>query len=200
MNLFQRLSLVVLSAGLGVAVFPPVGWWWLAVLAWVPLLFALQGTKASHALYLGILHGALFFGITMSWLINVFVGNETMMVPLVMTLALFTGLFARGYSLAHARYRGSRRVWLTAVFAAVWWVAIEFFRCEIFTLKFPWMTPGVGLGPMWVSPILGVYGISFVIVLGSALLCHAGRSRIVGVVCNGTSGLGSLDRGLGLLR
>lgn len=71
---------------------------------------------------------------------------------------------------------------MIAVFGAVWWVAVEFFRCEIFTLKWPWMTPGVGLGPMWISPLIGVYGISFVLVLGSALVCHSGRSRMVGGV------------------
>ncbi len=180
MKMYIRLLLVVFSACLGMAVFAPVGWGWLAVVAWVPLLFALQGVKASHGLYLGIFHGALFYGVTMSWLLNVFVESRIMMVPLVMTLALFTGLFARGYALAHAHFRGSGQVWMTAVFAGVWWVAVEFFRCEIFTLKFPWMSPGVGLGPMWISPFLGVYGISFVLILGSALLCHAGRSRIVG--------------------
>lgn len=182
MGMYARLALVVLSACLGMAVFAPLSWWWLAVVAWIPLFVALQGVKASHGLYLGLLHGVLFYGVTMSWLLNVFKGSETMMGPLVLILALFTGFFARGYALAHTHYRDGKRVWMTAVFAAVWWVAVEFFRCEIFTLKFPWMTPGVGLGPMWISPLLGVYGISFLLMLGAALLCHAGRSRIVGGV------------------
>jgi len=33
---------------------------------------------------------------------------------------------------------------------------------------------------MWISPWIGVYGISFVLLLGAALICHSGRSRIVG--------------------
>jgi len=180
MNLPTRLQLVVLSAGLGICVFPPVGWYGLAVVAWIPLLFALRGMKASHALYLGILHGALFYGVTLSWLVNVFKGSETAVVPLVLILALFTGLFARGYSLAWRHYRRANRAWLIPLFAACWWLGLEFFRCEIFTLKFPWMSPGVGLGPMWISSWLGVYGMSFVLILGSALLLHKGRSRITG--------------------
>jgi len=182
MRMYVRMALVIFSACMGMAVFAPISWWWLAVVAWIPLLIALQGVKASHGLYLGLLHGVLFYGVTMSWLLNVFKGSETMIAPLVLILALFTGFFARGYALSHAHYRNRKRVWMTAVFAAVWWVAVEFFRCEIFTLKFPWMTPGVGLGPMWISPLIGVYGISFVLMLGAALVCHAGRSRTVGGV------------------
>jgi len=182
MGMHIRLILVVLSAGLGIAVFPPVGWAWLAVVAWVPLLLALQGVKASHGLYLGLLHGAIFYGATMSWLVNVFQGSETFVIPLVLILALFTGFFARGYALASIHYKKVKKEWLVAWFAAVWWVAVEYFRCEIFTLKFPWMSPGVGLGPMWISPVLGVYGISFVLILGSAMLCHAGKNRVIGGV------------------
>jgi len=181
MNLGIRLLFVVLSAGLGVCVFPPVGWYGLAVIAWIPLLLALQGVKPSHALYLGILHGVLFYGVTLSWLLNVFRGSETMVLPLVLILSLFTGLFARGYSLVYRFYIKTNKAWLIPIFAACWWLALEFFRCEIFTLKFPWMSPGVGLGPMWISPWLGVYGISFALVLGSALVLHVGRSRMVGV-------------------
>lgn len=177
-----RVVLVVLSAGLGVAVYAPVSWWWLAVVAWIPLFLALRSVKASHGLYLGLLHGAIFYGATMSWMMNVFKGSETMIVPLVLILALFTVFFARGYALACSHFREGRRIWMIAVFGAVWWVAVEFFRCEIFTLKWPWMTPGVGLGPMWISPLIGVYGISFVLILGSALVCHSGRSRMAGGV------------------
>lgn len=184
MGMLVRVGLVVLSAGLGIAVFAPVGWHWLAVVAWLPLLIAVHGVKASHALYLGIVHGALFYGVTMSWLVHIFTEDKTRMfpIPLVLILALFTGLFARGYTLAVQNYQDKQKPWMAAVFAAVWWLAVEFFRCEVFVLKFPWMSPGVGLGPMWLSPWLGVYGISFVLILGAALAVYPGRSRIVGAV------------------
>lgn len=60
-----RLLLVVLGAGLGILVFPPVGWSAFAVMAWLPLVFALSDAKPAHAFYPGLLHGVLFFGVTM---------------------------------------------------------------------------------------------------------------------------------------
>ncbi|NWK56139.1 hypothetical protein HW115_11000 [Verrucomicrobiaceae bacterium N1E253] len=193
MGMFLRVLLVLLSAGLGIVVFPSVGWFGLAVVAWVPLILALQGVKTSHGFYLGLLHGALFYGVTLSWLVNIFKEMPYFVVPLVLILALFTGFFARGYALAHAHYGGGKSEWVVAFFAAVWWGAVEFFRCEIFVLKFPWMSPGVGLRPMWLSPWLGVYGIGFVLILGSALVCCRGRSpRLVGAVVLGVMLLSAL--------
>lgn len=165
MKMWQRILLVLLSAGLGILVFPPSGLWWLAVVAWIPLLLALPDAKPSHALYLGLLHGVVFYGVTMSWLLDVFSEHRYMFAPLVLMMALFTAVFARGYAVACGRYRAG---WTAVVFAAVWWTAVEFFRSEIFYLKFPWMTPGLGLGPTWVSPLLGVSGAGFLTILGSA--------------------------------
>ncbi|MFK7911258.1 MAG: apolipoprotein N-acyltransferase, partial [Akkermansiaceae bacterium] len=165
MKIWQRIALVILSAGLGILVFPPIGLWWLAVVAWVPLLLALADAKPSHALYLGLLHGLVFYGVTMSWLLDVFADHPEMFVPLISVMSLFTAVFARGCAVACARYRAG---WTVVVFAAVWWLACEFFRSEIFYLKFPWMTPGLGLGPTWISPLLGVSGAGFLIVIGSA--------------------------------
>ncbi len=179
MHILIRVALVFLSACLGILVFPPIGWASLAVVAWVPLLIALHGVKPSHGSYLGLCHGALFYGVTMSWILDVFEGAGHMFVPLILIMALFTAFFARGYAVASRRYG---RGWMTALFAAVWWVAMEFYRSELFYLKFPWMTPGLGLGPTWVSPILGVCGASFLIILGAALLCQKKNHRVMGAV------------------
>ncbi|MCP5536240.1 MAG: hypothetical protein H7A51_08415 [Akkermansiaceae bacterium] len=179
MNTGARVFCVLLSAGLGILVFPPIGWSTMAVLAWAPLLFALGGVKPPQALYLGLVHGALFYGVTMSWLLDVFQESRYVFIPLVLIMALFTGFFARGYAVASIRYRMG---WTTALFAAVWWVAVEFYRSEVFHLKFPWMTPGVGLDPTWMSPILGVYGVSFLIILGAAMVCQRRLHRLLGSV------------------
>ena len=172
-----RVIFVVVSAGLGVLVFPSVGWWWLAPVAWIPLFVALRGAKPSHGFYLGLLHGVVFYGLTLSWLVHIF-RSMLLVAPLVMVLALFTALFSRGYAVASRRIGGA---WRLAMFAAVWWVALEFIRSEIFYLKFPWMTPGVGLGPTWVSPLIGVYGMSFILIGGAALVIEKGRYRLAGI-------------------
>lgn len=179
MNFGVRLLFVILSAGLGILVFPPVGWAAFAVVAWLPLLFALRECKTSHAFYLGLLHGILFFAVTMAWLVNVFKQTPHLVIPLVLIMALFTAFFARGYVVAQQRYGPG---WITALFASCWWLAMEFYRSEIFYLKFPWMTPGVGLGPTCISPLLGVYGVSFLLVLAAALVCQRTRHCITGAV------------------
>lgn len=115
----------------------------------------------------------------MSWLWHVFKDAWPMVVPLILVMSLFTAFFARGYVVANRRYGLG---WVTALFASVWWIAMEFYRSELFYLKFPWMTPGVGLGPTWMTPILGVYGVSFLIVLGAALLCQKKKHRLVGAI------------------
>ncbi len=41
-----------------------------------------------------------------------------------------------------------------------------------FLLKFPWVTPGLGLGPTVLTPLIGVYGMSFLIILGCFLVAE----------------------------
>ncbi len=179
MNWGIRLLLVVFSAGLGITVFPPIGWEACALIAWLPLLFAMRAVAPAHAFYLGLVHGVVFYGVTMSWLVNVFVGAEQMMVPLVLIMSLFTAFFTRGYAVAQQRYGAG---WVLAIFSACWWLTMEFYRSEIFYLKFPWMTPGLGLGPTCISPVLGVSGASFLIILAGALIFQKRRQCVTGGV------------------
>lgn len=59
---------------------------------------------------------------------------------------------------------------------------MEFIRAELFYLKFPWMTPGSGLGPLFLSSWIGVYGVGLVIIFSSACILQRGRQRTVGVL------------------
>ena len=68
-----------------------------------------------------------------------------------------------------------------APLAAVLWTGLEYFRCEWFALRFPWITPGTGLPPSHLSPLVGAYGTSFLIVLGGVWLSiPTHRARIAG--------------------
>jgi apolipoprotein N-acyltransferase len=109
-------------------------------------------------------HGSVACGVTLHWLERIFGFG---MVPLVAILAFFSGLFGLGY--VHLPPFRSRP-WLHAVAVATLWTAIEFFRAELFVLRFPWVTPGVAFGPNLLSPVVGVYGVSFVVVLAMAVL------------------------------
>jgi apolipoprotein N-acyltransferase len=69
--------------------------------------------------------------------------------------------------------------WQVAVLAGAVWAGVEYFRAEIFTLTFPWITPGTGLPPNWLTPIFGVYGVTFFIILGNALLLNRWKHGLV---------------------
>ncbi len=64
---------------------------------------------------------------------------------------------------------------------ATLWTAIEFYRCELFVLRFPWITPGTALGPIFLSPILGVYAGSFIVAAVSMALIYR-RTVSLGVL------------------
>ena len=185
-SVLQRVLLVVLSALLGVLSFPPFALNFLSIVAWLPLLIAMNGASAKVATRIGVLHGVIFYGVTLSWLTEVFTATPYMIVPLVMVMSCFTGLFGLLFSNAGRLFKDSRRL---AVLGAVLWTGIEFFRSELFLLKFPWMTPGVGLGPTLLTPIVGVYGVGFLIIFGCSLLSQRGFTRwgggvLVLVICS----------------
>jgi len=169
MRIQERIALALGSAGLGVLAFPPIGWWPLALVAWALLLWGLRGAGARAGFYLGLLHGVLFYGASLSWLWNLF---QQFAVMLWLILAAFTavaGAVAGGVSRSYPR-----AVWLPW-FVAAGFAALGFVRGEVYFLRFPWMTPGLALGPTWISPWIGVYGAGFLVLLAGSLVVFGGR-------------------------
>lgn len=172
MTILVRVGLVLLSSVLGVLVFPPFGLWWMAVVAWVPLFFAIRGLSARPAFYVGLGQGFLLYGVTLSWLWGLFGVSA---VVLWVVTASFVGVVC-----ALISYHKLNGYWGSFIGAAIW-VGCEFFRAEIYLLHFPWITPGTGLPPGFYSPIFGVYGMSFLIIFGSLLIREKGKNRNVGI-------------------
>jgi apolipoprotein N-acyltransferase len=166
-KLWCRVFLVLLSAGLGVLVFAPFSLSYLAFIAWLPLFVALHGVSIKVATRLGFLHGVCFFGGTMGWLANVFQGISWAVYPLVFVLAFFTAMFGLGYGVLQTRGKNG---WRLAVLGATWWGGVEFIRSELFVLKFSWMTPGMGIEPQILTSVVGVYGMSVLIVTCALML------------------------------
>ena len=191
--LWLRIVFVVLSSAMAVMVFPPAGIWWMGLLAWFPLLFALYGTTPKIGFRLGLLWGFLTYAVTLSWLWSVF---SVPAVGLWLLLACFIGLFGGAYGWLTTEQRPA--LW-PGLLAAVIWVGIEYFRGEFFTLRFPWITPGTGLPPNALTPIIGVYGVTLVVLLGSAWLVNDGGGDAVGDdgFCDGAADVPSLCRGGG---
>jgi apolipoprotein N-acyltransferase len=125
---------------------------------------AVHGGTFGAGVRLGLLFGLGSFGCVLSWLWNIF-GAASICLWLI--LALFMAVFGGVYAMLSARF--SEKVWLP-VLAACLWTGLEWYRGEMFILSFSWVTPGLGLGPTALSPWIGVYGMSWVIVLGGVFL------------------------------
>ena len=174
----RKILHTLVSAFLVVLVFEPFGWWPIALVAWIPLCSSLREVSARAAFFLGLIHGLVVFGATLSWMWNIF---GWLSIGFWGILALFTAVA----SLLMARVP-KKHFALDAALMAVVWTGVEYFRSEVFTLTFPWITAGTGLPPNWVTPIFGVYGVTFIVVLGSALMverwkCGAPVLAVMGV-------------------
>jgi apolipoprotein N-acyltransferase len=155
--------------------FPPIGHPLVGWVVLVPLLF-LATTNKPHVCFTlgwfaGICHGlSLLYWIT--YVVNHY-GNLPLPVSLLVCfllvayLALFPGLFCAGSSWLRQR----SLPWLPL--APFLWVTLELGKSHLLT-GFPWENLGYSqyrwLPAIQMADLAGVYGISFVLVLSSALL------------------------------
>lgn len=159
-----RCGIAVLSGVAYALAFPPLGWCWLVVPGIAGLLVALRGLRGGAARRLGFLHGMVVYGVGLPWLCILF---GAVAVGLWGVLAAFTAAFA--WMQCRAKDRGLAGGKLAA-FTVVNWCGWEFIRAELFPLKFPWMTPGLALGPNMLVSWIGVYGVSSLVVLVAVFL------------------------------
>lgn len=159
-----RCGLAILSGLIYAMAYPPLGWRGLVVVGLIGLLCVLRGQHGTRARVLGFLHGFTAYAVSLSWLVSIFGGVAVL---LWCVLAAFTALFADFQSRASLR---GLTGWRLLAFTCVNWGAWEFIRAEIFSLKLPWMTAGLAVGPNALLPWIGVYGVSLLVVLCAALV------------------------------
>lgn len=165
----RKVLLTILSSFLAILVFPPFQLFFLAPVAWIPLFLALKGASLRASFRIGLLHGFLCFAGTLCWMFVLF---GTLAPVLWLMLACFTALFGVAFHfLEKFQLKGS------PLTLATLWTGIEYYRSELFILDFPWITPGTGLPPNLLTPVIGVYGVSFFLVLTGLLLIQQLDSR-----------------------
>jgi apolipoprotein N-acyltransferase len=128
----------------------------------VYLLCLVQLTRAAtsrHAFYLGLGVGWICAAIQMHCFWKIF---GLVAISLWTILACWIGLFVALARLCRGRFGDARGLWLLPIL----WTALEYFRSELYYLRFSWLSPGYALSGSAVLPLihwLGTYGTGFVL-------------------------------------
>jgi len=168
---------IALAAGAALAcAFAPVNAWWMTVISPALLMWLWEGSTPRRAAWNGMLFGCGTFALGTWWLyvsVHGFGGA-----PIWLTLVIVMGLVAI-MGAYHALMGFLAVRFLPAAGAARYfvglpavWLLIEWCR-GWFLSGFPWLTLGTSQTDTWlggVAPILGVYGISLLLLLGSGSL------------------------------
>lgn len=166
---------VVLATGLfqaGMAL--PAAASWLVLLSLVFLLRLRRAATMRRAFYGGLLVGLGIMGPQLLFFYRVFGG---LAVVLWFLLAIWIAAFVALAKLAEQRFG---REWGVAA-APVLWLGLEFTRCEVWPLKFAWLTPGFVLPAEQFAGAfhwLGVYGVGALMVYAAAWVADTSRGAI----------------------
>ncbi len=170
-----RPAFACLSGLLLTASFPVMGNGVVAWFALVPLLAALRNLSGFHGFQLGFLAGMVHYLTLLYWFVPFL--NTYGPFPMILSmgvllllssyLAIYVGLFSM--ALTSIGMSITTRFFLVPTL----WVSLEFIRSLLFS-GFPWELLGHtqhnALHIIQISDIVGVYGISFLILLSNGLL------------------------------
>jgi apolipoprotein N-acyltransferase len=136
------------------------------ILVALPCICALGRLRTNRqAFYGGVALGVLIFAPPLCFFWSIF-GPVAVLLWLVAGFPI--GLFLLLLRMAHQRLGGSWAVWLTPML----WTGVEYFRSEVWQLKFAWLLPGqaVAFVPGVRLAAVGVYGLGFIIALCAAMI------------------------------
>jgi len=156
--------------------FAPIGIYSIAILSLAGLLFCWHQSNPTQAFLTGLLFGIGMFGVGVSWVfvsIHVFGGTNALLAAVftalfVIVLALF--MATNGYLLRKIFPGDHLAIWLLAFPAS--WALFEWLRSWLFT-GFPWLLVGYSQtsSPLkGFAPIVGIYGVTFLVAFCSSLL------------------------------
>lgn len=126
---------------------------------------------ARRAFYIGFAAGMLVYGPQLWFFFTIFGPAAA---ALWAVLAFWLGLFVLLAREAVTRLPGTWAAWLIAFL----WAGLEYFRSELYFLRFAWLTPGLALSelPQWAGlPQLGAYGLGFALAAAASFFTLVGR-------------------------
>lgn len=171
----QWAAEIVLSTALfhAAVAFPAVAGW-LVLLSLVFLLRLRRAATVRRAFYGGLLVGIGIMGPQLLFFWKLF---SVFSVVLWFLLGIWFGIFVALGKLVERRFG---REWGVAT-APFLWMGLEFIRCEVWPLKFAWLTPGFVLPAEWWAGSfhhLGVYGTGALLVYAAAWVADTSRGAI----------------------
>jgi apolipoprotein N-acyltransferase len=171
-----RFILAVLSGVLLLLSFPPFAYGIFGWLALVPLLVAIYSSPSWKVAGLaGLITALVFYTISLSFFWEIF-GIFGLILSNV--LSIYIAIFAISVWLLVSRIGLGKSFFFVPVF----WVGIELFRSEHYFLRFPWLAIGYSQAPynilIQVCDIVGVYGLSFLVLTVNALITWFVLERI----------------------
>jgi apolipoprotein N-acyltransferase len=179
-----RLITALAAGGITVLGFAPVGLYPLAILAPAVLIWLWLDASPRSAFWLGLWFGIGLFGAGVSWVFVSLHVYGRMPVPLaVLTVAIFVLLLSLYPALVGAAqaswFRGRTSRALLLIPGC--WVIAEWVRSWLLS-GFPWLSLGYSQVGTWLqgyAPLIGVYGVSLLVVLQAGLTVTAlsGRGR-----------------------
>ncbi|WP_244887591.1 apolipoprotein N-acyltransferase [Rickettsiella grylli] len=176
MTIFYKEMSALIAGGLLAFAFAPVGIYPFAILSPAVLFLLWLKSSAGQAFILGLLFGIGFYGIGVSWVfisIHEF-GHTSLFLASLITglfiviLALFTAL--QGFLVVHF-FPKNTFIKLYIIFPSTW-ALMEWVRSLLFT-GFPWLLLGtsqVNTPLSGYAPIVGIYGVTFIVTLTASLL------------------------------
>jgi apolipoprotein N-acyltransferase len=173
---WYRFVLAGISGVLLLLSFPPFAYGMFGWLALVPLLLSIFSSPSWKVAGLsGLITGLVFYTVSLSFFWEVF-GIFGLILSNLLTI--YIAVFAISVWLLVNRIGLGKSFFFVPVF----WVGIELFRSELYFLRFPWLSIGYSQAPynviIQVCDIVGVYGLSFIVLSVNALIAWFLLERI----------------------
>jgi apolipoprotein N-acyltransferase len=161
----------------GALAFPDTDWWLLGWLWLLPVLGSAVASPPRRALAQGWLAGTVFFLVLLRWLDHTFRSYSAIPWPLtwlpILALAAYCGLYVGAVGSAVAALGRGLGPGRALAASPALWVGAEWIRGRLFE-GFPWGLLGYSqhavLPVIQVAELTGVWGVSFLIVAGTAAL------------------------------
>ncbi|MFZ0486526.1 MAG: apolipoprotein N-acyltransferase [Arenicellales bacterium] len=182
-SLPAQLLAAVVAGCIGVFGFGPFDYFWAALVSAAAVTWLWWDAAPRRAAWLGFAYGAGLFGAGVSWVyVSMHVYGHMSPWMAILAVMVFVAILSLYPALVGWIYRGilaRHRVAGTVVGLPALWALGEWVRSWAFT-GFPWLSLGYSQVDSWLrgwSPVLGIYGVSWLTMLTAVLLVWIGKYR-----------------------